>query len=151
MIDAMTSPHRQMPKALLQAKLGAAQAARAGATMRGIILAAGLAGLTSLSLSFAATAQDYVGRSGMPNTPPMPPARPSTLSAPAAPVPPQAGAPPPGADPMVADFAPDLPQELPPASRARMHRCGREWQKMKASGAAADKTWLSFAHVCLVR
>jgi hypothetical protein len=43
------------------------------------------------------------------------------------------------------------PQNLPPASRARMHACGLEWQKMKETGAAADKTWLDFARICLAK
>ncbi|MGB8277842.1 MAG: hypothetical protein WCF20_07925 [Methylovirgula sp.] len=156
MIDAMTSPRGQMPKALLQAKLGGGRAAGPGAMMRNIILALGLAALASLVSGFAATAQDESGRSkvsGITPMPPMPPVRPTTLSAPAAPLAsaPPASAPPSGIDPMVADFAPDMPEELPPASRARMNKCGSEWQKIKASGAAADKTWLSFARVCLVR
>jgi hypothetical protein len=43
------------------------------------------------------------------------------------------------------------PRNLPPASRARMHACGLEWQKMKETGAAADKTWLDFARICLAK
>ncbi|MEJ0095821.1 MAG: hypothetical protein WDN46_21160 [Methylocella sp.] len=38
---------------------------------------------------------------------------------------------------------------LPSASRERMHACGLEWQKMKLSGAAKNKTWRDFAQVCL--
>ncbi len=124
-----------------------------GPGMRGIILALGLAALASLVSGFAATAQDENGRSKGSGITPMPPMRPTTLSAPAAPLvsAPPASAPAPGIDPMVADFAADMPEELPPASRARMDKCGSEWQKLKASGAATDKTWLSFARVCLVR
>ncbi|MGH6868754.1 MAG: hypothetical protein ACREDA_07795 [Methylocella sp.] len=44
---------------------------------------------------------------------------------------------------------PPQPRNLPPASRARMHACGLEWQKMKETGAAADKTWFDFARICL--
>ena len=54
-------------------------------------------------------------------------------------------------DPMVTNFSPDMPQELPAASRAQMHKCGAEWQKMKQMGAAIDKTWLTFARICLAR
>jgi hypothetical protein len=43
------------------------------------------------------------------------------------------------------------PRVLPQASRARMHACGLEWQKMKQSGAAADKTWFDFARICLTK
>ncbi|ACB95499.1 hypothetical protein Bind_1875 [Beijerinckia indica subsp. indica ATCC 9039] len=41
------------------------------------------------------------------------------------------------------------PFSLPPASRARMHQCGLEWQQMKLSGAATNKTWRVFAQACL--
>jgi hypothetical protein len=40
---------------------------------------------------------------------------------------------------------------LQPASRARMHECGAEWQQLKASGAAGEKTWYTFAQSCLTR
>lgn len=43
------------------------------------------------------------------------------------------------------------PRKLPPASRARMHACGLEWQNMKRAGTAVDKTWLDFALACLTR
>jgi hypothetical protein len=46
---------------------------------------------------------------------------------------------------------PPQPRNLPPASRARMHACGLEWQKMKETGAAANKTWLDFAQICLAK
>ncbi len=46
---------------------------------------------------------------------------------------------------------PPQPRNLPLASRVRMHACGLEWQKMKETGAAADKTWLDFARICLVK
>jgi hypothetical protein len=32
-----------------------------------------------------------------------------------------------------------------------MHVCGLEWQKMKETGAAANKTWLDFALICLAK
>ena len=123
-----------------------------GTAMRNIVLAIGLAGLAGLSFGFCAAAQGEIGRNKSTLTPaPMPPARPSNLSAVPPPMPAPTNGPPPGVDPMVANFASDLPQALPAASRTRMHKCGRQWQKMKASGAAADKTWLSFASTCLER
>jgi hypothetical protein len=104
---------------------------------------AGLTGLATVAFSTGAAAQGNAA-------PPLPPQRPATLT-----LGPQLPQPKPlvpaGVDPMVADFAPDMPETLPPASRAQMHKCGSEWQKMKASGAAADKTWLSFAKICLTR
>lgn len=45
---------------------------------------------------------------------------------------------------------PEPPHDLPVATRARMHECGAQWQQMKMSGAAADKTWRTFAQTCLV-
>jgi hypothetical protein len=45
--------------------------------------------------------------------------------------------------------SPPQPRNLPPASRARMRACGLEWQKMKETGAASDKTWFDFARTCL--
>ncbi len=126
-----------------------------------------LAAAATLAMECAATAQND---SAMPNSTatdviPMPPMRPATLMRPVtltrpAPLLPPAPAPqpvlaapivPPGKDPMVFNFSPDMSQELPPASRAQMHKCGAEWQKMKASGEATDKTWRAFADVCLVQ
>ncbi|HET6377213.1 MAG TPA: hypothetical protein VFG05_02730 [Methylocella sp.] len=49
------------------------------------------------------------------------------------------------------DQEPPLPRVLPQASRARMHACGLEWQKMKETGAASGKTWYEFATVCLTK
>lgn len=46
---------------------------------------------------------------------------------------------------------PPQPRSLPPASRKRMRECGVEWQKMKQSGAAADKIWYDFAQICLTK
>jgi len=83
---------------------------------------------------------------------PLPPARPAgpdggraTIDFPSAPAISAAPieAPTPQRDP------PPLPRNLPPASRARMHACGLEWQKMKETGATADKTWQDFARICL--
>jgi len=43
------------------------------------------------------------------------------------------------------------PPMLPSASRLRMHQCGQEWDKMKATGSAADQTWRAFAQICLAK
>ncbi|MGO9135231.1 MAG: hypothetical protein ACLP8A_14470 [Methylovirgula sp.] len=105
----------------------------------------------------AATAQDGGKKLILATDPPLPPSRPNDLTrapatAAAHPVPvPASPATPPGVDPMVTNFSPDMPQELPAASRAQMHKCGSEWQKMKQTGAATDKTWLTFARICLAR
>jgi hypothetical protein len=125
-----------------------------GMMLWGAALICALAGMMSSPFIFDARAQDTVGKgklSGAAFTPPMPPSRPPSLSAAPPPVPAPANGPPPGVDPMVADFAPSRMEVLPRASRARMHQCGAEWKKMKAAGATTDKTWLSFARVCLVR
>jgi hypothetical protein len=86
-------------------------------------------------------------------TTPLPPLRPAGAGVPAPPQSPTVpasptlpiGAPTPPAEP------PSQPRNLPPATRARMHECGLDWQKMKESGAAADKTWFDFARVCLAK
>lgn len=44
-----------------------------------------------------------------------------------------------------------LPRSLPPASRERMHACGLEWQQIKWSGSAGERTWRDFAMTCLPR
>lgn len=44
----------------------------------------------------------------------------------------------------------DHPYYLPQASRARMHQCAVEWQRMKLAGEADTITWRSFAASCLV-
>lgn len=44
-----------------------------------------------------------------------------------------------------------LPRPLPPATRERMHACGLEWQQIKWSGSAGEKTWRNFAMECLPR
>lgn len=91
-----------------------------------------------------------------PTAPPMPPTRPSTLATP--PQAPIAGVPlqAPAAQATteqkaVANTGPGTLLKLPPASRARMHECALEWQKMKQTGAAAEKIWFTFAQSCLVR
>lgn len=85
---------------------------------------------------------------------PLPPARPAgpagggaTIDSPQAPA--ISGAP--IEAPRLQRDLPPQPRNLPPASRARMHACGLEWQKMKETGAAADKTWQDFARICLAK
>jgi hypothetical protein len=103
---------------------------------------------------------------------PLPPQRPATLGAPASA--PQTGdinAPAAGAMPAGGDTEPTPPPKaadepirvgayndgpgsmlrLPPASHARMHQCAAEWQNMKTTGAAEEKTWFNFALKCLTR
>jgi hypothetical protein len=101
-----------------------------------------------------AFALDAAEKPNPPFTAPLPPARPAgpagegaTIDSPQAPAISAAPieAPTPQRDP------PPQPRNLPPASRARMHACGLEWQKMKETGAAADKTWLDFAQICLAK
>ncbi len=107
-----------------------------------------------LKLTLAACGLMILGHLGiaLAQETPLPPPRPALLTPPPpADTKPLAPPVPPGADPMVTNFSPDMPQELPPASRAQMHKCGAEWQKMKASGAATDKTWLAFAQTCLAQ
>ncbi len=99
----------------------------------------------------AAYAQDERGRTRTSAvSPPIPVSRPSNLPAPAEPAktaaPPATPAP---ARKTVAVLAPP-PHDLPVATRARMHACGAEWQRMKMSGEAADKIWRVFAQSCLV-
>jgi hypothetical protein len=116
----------------------------------------------ALVLTFAAiapaAAQSAAGKSKSQNMPvpprqiahPPPPSRPADLRGGN-----NGAAPPPAIQtpspspfvPLPADLGP--PISLPPASRERMHACGVEWQKMKQSGVAADKTWRDFATVCL--
>jgi hypothetical protein len=126
------------------------------------------------------SAQDEPSTSkpGTSAAPPMPPARPSTLVAPKAavvatplPAPDQsstlaapkasaaaaAAAPLPAPNPKVTEDTSALPWtpgkllQLPPYTRARMHECVLEWEKMKAQGAAAEKIWYAFAQSCLLR
>lgn len=99
------------------------------------------------------TAQDDSGKSKPAAVTPMPPIRPAHL--PAAPAASSKGTMPaaqpvPLADP-VATIYTDHGPSLPPASHARMHQCGKEWDNMKASGAAAEQTWRAFAQACLIR
>lgn len=124
----------------------------------GILAAKGVAAALCLAVvnaaACAAQAQDDSSRSKPAFIAPLPPRRPPDLggahiapptappSAPSLPEPPLATSPP-------ASSVVDAPHPLPPASRERMHACGLEWQKMKASGEATDKTWREFAQICL--
>jgi hypothetical protein len=100
---------------------------------------------------------------------PLPPQRPSMLApgqaAPASPeqTSPQPNAPAnsaPAAPPSAADEpikpgvineGPGTLLKLPSASHARMHECAVEWQNMKTTGTAVEKTWFNFALKCLTR
>lgn len=117
----------------------------------------GLSGaLASVALAAAlaplwpAFALDTAMQQDLPLTPPLPPPRPASRdrTLPATSLPPAAAIP---AEPAPPQEAPRQPRSLPAAPRARMHACGLEWQKMKETGAAADKTWFEFAQVCLLK
>jgi hypothetical protein len=101
-----------------------------------------------------AFALDATEKSHASFTAPLPPARPAglaggraTIDIPSAPAISAA----PIEAPRPRPDLPPQPRNLPPASRARMHACGLEWQKMKETGAAADKTWGDFARICLAK
>ena len=101
-----------------------------------------------------AVALDAAVQQKFPLTPPLPPPRPVSPDG----VPTTATVQPAAVIPAAPEYAPVPPHEaprqprsLPPASRARMHACGLEWQKLKQTGGAADKTWYEFAKVCLVK
>jgi hypothetical protein len=92
--------------------------------------------------------------------PPLPPARPADLpTGPSLTSPPaqqpdapkDPGARTPASSETTADLSPYRMHKLPPATRVRMHECGEEWQHMKTTGAALDKTWYTFAQTCLSR
>ena len=91
---------------------------------------------------------------------PMPPMRPANLpSAPPSSMPAPQQVPavinPPARDPSASNSSSNPSfyrlHTLPPATRARMHECGLEWQRMKANGAATEETWYTFAQTCLAR
>jgi len=106
--------------------------------------------IAALILPQHAIALDGAAKQSSPFTAPMPPHRPQSPSVthgtpsvfPAAPA---------IAQPVPQQEALRRPRLLPPASRARMHACGLEWQKLKETGSAADKTWFEFARVCLAK
>ncbi len=121
-------------------------------------------------------AQDVAIKPPPTAVPPLPPARPADIAvgvgvgvangealAPAAPAPttPPVAQTPTALTEAPPATAPQNPQAsawkagatgpLPVASRRRMHECGLEWQKMKMSGQAVDKSWRDFAEICLSR
>jgi len=116
-----------------------------------------LAGLVLAAAQLALRPAFALDTSAKPNpsfTAPLPPARPAgpaggraTIDFPSAPAISAA----PVEAPTPQQDTPPLPRNLPPASRARMHACGLEWQKMKETGAAADQTWQDFARICLAK
>lgn len=85
---------------------------------------------------------------------PMPPVRPPTLATPAprvATAPPQTTNPDVTGESSASPWTPGKLLKLPPYTRARMHECALEWQRMKANGTATEKIWFTFAQTCLVR
>jgi hypothetical protein len=150
----MTTIFRQSPTSADRPKRGPAAAAFRVASLVFIL---GFA--TNVLCAARVLAQDNSDTLNPPSkaaTPPMPPARPSVLAlppkAPVAAAPPQAPAAAQAAEEKPAvDPGPGEPLKLPPYTRARMHECALEWQKMKATGAATEKIWFTFAQTCLVR
>jgi hypothetical protein len=106
--------------------------------------------IAALASSQHVVALDGAAKPSLPFTVPLPPPRPESrsvtqgtaTSSPAAPA---------LVQPAPQQETPRQPRYLPPASRARMHACGQEWQKLKETGLAADKTWFEFAQVCLAK
>ncbi|HLH11210.1 MAG TPA: hypothetical protein VKV77_04930 [Methylovirgula sp.] len=96
-----------------------------------------------------ASAQDSTQAEASDAGAPMPPVRPSTLPKPVPQVvpvtPPEPGSAPNDPPP----WTPGKLLQLPPYTRARMHECALEWQKMKAEGEATEKIWFNFAQSCL--
>lgn len=97
-----------------------------------------------------ALAFDVMAQHELPLTPPLPPPRPAVPGEPPAAARLQPAGPSPAA-PAPPPEAPRQPRSLPAATRARMHACGLEWQKLKETGAAANKTWFEFAQICLLK
>jgi hypothetical protein len=112
--------------------------------------------LLGIAADFAsAEARAQSAQSGENMVAPLPPSRPAPLDAPAAPSAP-AAAPKPQDQQATENsstpaWQPGKLLQLPPYTRPRMHECALEWEKMKASGAAAEKIWFTFAQSCLVR
>jgi hypothetical protein len=104
--------------------------------------------IAALLLPHNTFALDRTVKPSLPFTVPLPPPRPER--------PPEShgvSTPPAAAAPTAASLQ-EVPRQsryLPSASRARMHACGVEWQKLKETGLAADKTWYEFAQVCLAK
>lgn len=95
-------------------------------------------------------AQEGAAKPRPPFTVPLPPPRPENPSASPGTSAFSAAAPA-LAQPAPQQEPPRQPRLLPPTSRARMHTCGLEWQKLKETGLAADKTWFEFAQLCLAK
>jgi hypothetical protein len=117
-----------------------------------VALAHALAWLILAAAQFAlrpAFALDAATKPSPPFTAPLPPPRPAVPVGGGATIDPAISAPP--METTRPQPEPPAPRNLPPASRARMHACGLEWQKMKETGAAANKTWLDFALICLAK
>ncbi|MGH6674954.1 MAG: hypothetical protein ACRECE_01845 [Xanthobacteraceae bacterium] len=127
---------------------------RRGRTNRIAIFALLLGVAANLAYADAVRAQEETAppKNGMA---PLPPTRPPALAAPAAPPAAVAPQPPPDqqatGDTSTPAWKPGELLQLPPYTRPRMHECALEWQKMKASGAATEKIWFTFAQSCLVR
>jgi hypothetical protein len=105
-------------------------------------------------LAYAAASQAQEDQSRAENAAaPLPPSRPPALVTPVAPAVPQRQPDQQATeDSSVAAWQqPGKLLQLPPYTRPRMHECALEWQKMKASGAATEKIWFTFARSCLVR
>ncbi len=122
-----------------------------------------LVAISALLAPLPAMAEEDAGKNRPSAVAPMPPIRPThwpnlqpkagtppTTVSPASPL---SSGPPasPIAQPTATMAYPDHGPMLPAAPRSRMHECGEEWQNMKASGAAAEKTWRAFAQACLIR
>jgi hypothetical protein len=111
-----------------------------------VVLAASAFSILPFAAPPNAGALDLSAKPTLPATPPLPPPRPRyPADVEALPAVARTAEPAPTAE------APRQPRSLPLASRAKMHACGLEWQKMKATGSAADKTWFEFAQVCLAQ
>jgi hypothetical protein len=118
-----------------------------------------------LSFAALAQAQDTIAKPKQPTpaghgAPPMPPVRPADLPPSSVSGFPEQQHEPAAKEELHRDvpgeassaaLSPYQPHALPPATRAQMHACGVEWQHMKATGAATDKTWYTFAQTCLAR
>lgn len=144
------SPHAARPARVLAVlSVGMARTGRIGFAAAAIF---------TLTCARLAQAQDESakGKQTTAQQAPLPPMRPTDLPS-ALPVPQQDHTvkDPPARDPSPGDASSNLSpyrlHTLPPATRARMHECGIEWQRMKAAGTATEKTWYTFAQTCLAR
>lgn len=138
---------------MIATRMDASHNSNTGPLMALTRVTAGLIFLTSAGLTLKPVyALDAPAKPRPAFTAPLPPVRPTGLAG----IPAPAQSPPAPASSSTPIEAPALelpaqPRTLPAASRTRMHECGLEWQKMKESGAAADKVWFDFAQVCLAK